>query len=249
MRLLAPCVASLLTLSLAAQDDHAARWRIGLGLGAGTLDFNDDLPTNGDSNAAGAFRLGFEGTSSRGFGGGLRVESFAAEDLEFGGSTNDFDVGFASMFGHFTYRVQSHRFAMPVRIGPMIHVLTKDDTTSVVDDTQTHSTFGVMTEIAPEFTLARRGSTTWTLYGELGLGAGGTLVERDDVDDEWDSSSVFTGLELGTRVYLGVCELSLAYVGRWQSMDESDPGDLGGPRQPGYDASFHGALLGFAVVF
>lgn len=249
MRLHCACVASLLTLSLAAQDESAARWRIGLGLGFGSLDYDDDLPTSGDSNGAGAFRLGFEGTSRRGFGGGLRLESFAAEDLEFGGATDDYDVGFGSIFGHFTYRVQSHRFAMPVRVGPLVNVLTKDNVTTPGDDAVTCNTFGVLTELAPEFTLARSGRTTWTLYGELGLGAGSTMVERDGSDEEWDSSSVFTGLELGTRVYLGICELSLAYVGRWQSMDESDPGDLGSPREPGYDASFNGLLFGFAVVF
>lgn len=249
MRLPALTVASLLTLSLAAQDDHATRWRIGLGLGGGSLALDDDSFPRSDSNKAGAFRLGFEGTSRRGYGGGLRLESFATEELEFGAGPDDFDVGFGSMFGHFTYRVQSHRFAMPVRIGMIANVLTVDNATSPADDMATYRTLGIQTEIAPEFTLARRGSTEWTLYGEVSLGGGGTTIEIDDNSREWDSATVFTGLELGTRVYLGICELSLAYVGRWQSMDESDPDGNPPLTVLPYDASFQGVMLGFAVVF
>jgi hypothetical protein len=57
----------------------------------------------------------------------------------------------------------------------------------------------------------------------------------------------FAGLEFGTRLYLGVCELSAAFVSRWQSMDRTDPD--GGVTLPGYDASFSGFWLGFGIVF
>jgi hypothetical protein len=248
MRLRLLAIAALLALPLAAQDDSAARWRIGLGLGGGALDYENDGGV-GDSASAGAFRLGFEGTSRRGFGGGLRIESFAAEDLEFGGSTDDFDVGFGSLFGHFTYRLKQQRFAMPIRLGALINALTLDNTTSAASDELTYTSLGVLAEIAPEFTIARGASSSWSLYGELGLGTGDTVVEEDDNYEAWDSSTTFTGVELGSRVHLGVCELSLAYVGRWQSMGRTDRGDVGSGELPGYDASFHGVMFGVAVVF
>ena len=67
--------------------------------------------------------------------------------------------------------------------------------------------------------------------------------------DPGDYSSVtwFAGLELGTRLLLGPIELGLSYVGRWQSMDESDP--EGGFVVLPYDSNFQGLLFGFAVVF
>jgi hypothetical protein len=239
----------LFALPAVAQDDPSARWRIALGLGAGSLDYDEDGLPRSDSNSAGAFRLGFEGTSRRGYGGGLRLESFAATELELDNAGNEYDVGFGSLFGHFTYRLQSHRFAMPIRIGLLANALTADNTTSTVADEASFSTVGIYTEFAPEFTLARRGSTEWTLYGEVGLGGGGTTVEVDGDEREWDSSTFFTGLEFGSRVRLGVCELSLAFVGRWQSMDESDPDGSPAVTFLPYDASFTGVMFGFAVVF
>ncbi len=248
MRLRLLAIAALLALPLAAQDDSAARWRIGLGLGGGTLDFDADGGF-GDAGDAGAFRLGFEGTSRRGFGGGLRIESFAGSDLRPGGGADDYDVGFGSLFGHFTYRLQQHRFAMPIRFGLLANALTLDNTTTSVSDETSFSTVGLLAEIAPEFTLVRGASSAWTLYGEFGLGGGSTMIEADGTSEDWDSTTTMSGVELGSRVYLGACELSVAYVGRWQSMDQTDPGDLGGPSLPGYDASFHGVMFGVAVVF
>jgi hypothetical protein len=233
-----------LALPLAAQDGDRARWRIALGLGAGSLEFDEDDTVRSDDATAGAFRLGFEGTSRAGFGGGLRLESFAASEMRLGAGT-DYDVGMGSVFGHFTYRAQAHRFAMPLRVGLLANSLTVDNT--AVDAEQSYLSGGLYLEAAPEFTLIRRGSTEWTLYGEAGLGSGSTMVEIDNDTREWDSSTGFAGLEFGTRLYLGVCELSAAFVSRWQSMDRTDPD--GGVTLPGYDASFQGVWLGFAVVF
>lgn len=244
MRLPALTVASLLTLSLAAQDDQHARWRIALGLGAGVLEFDEEDTVRNDEETAGAFRVGFEGASRAGFGGGLRLESFAASDMQLGAGT-DYDVGMGSMFGHFTYRARAHRFAMPLRVGLLVNSLTVDD--KAIDAEQTYVSAGLYLEAAPEFTLVRRGSTEWTLYGEAGLGSGSTVVEIDNDSREWDSGTGFAGLEFGTRLYLGVCEVSAAFVSRWQSMDRTDR--EGGVALPGYDASFHGFWLGFGVVF
>lgn len=238
-----------LLLPLAAQDDDVARWRVGLGLGGGALEYDADLPQLRDTSTAGALRLGFEGTSRRGFGGGLRLESYGAGDVDFSGSPDEFELGLGSLFGHFTYRVHSHRFAMPVRIGLLANALTLDNTTSAADDAVTYSTAAFYAEFAPEFTLARRGETVWTLYGEVGVGGGGTTIEVDGNGEEWDSTTGFSGLEVGSRLYLGSVELSLAFVARRQSMDESDLGDRGSGSFPGYDATYTGAMFGFAMIF
>lgn len=236
--------AALLALPLLAQDDPSGRWRIGLGLGAGSLEYEDSGLSNADSASAGAFRLGFEGTSRLGFGGGLRVESYSASDLAPVGSPTTFDLSLGSLFGHFTYRVQQHRFAMPIRVGLLANAATLE-----AADELTAGTVGAMFEIAPEITLARSGNASWSLYGEFNLGGGSTTVELDSSGEQWDSSTTFTGAEIGTRVYLGACELSVAYVGRWQSMDQTDAGDINGFELTGYDASFNGVMFGVAVVF
>jgi hypothetical protein len=95
--------------------------------------------------------------------------------------------------------------------------------------------------------LAGRRKTQWSIYGELGFGGGFTVIEIDNDSRDFESSTGFFGLELGTRLKLNKVELSLAYVGRWQSMDRSDP--EGGARVLGYDADFQGLMIGVAVVF
>lgn len=244
MRLRLLPIAALLTLPLAAQDDSAARWRIALGLGAGTLDYKDGGQPDTYSEDGGAFRLGFEGTSRRGFGGGVRFERFAATGYDVPAFGTTFDLSIGSLFGHFTYRVEQQRFAMPIRVGFLANSASLESTNEL-----TAATAGVMVEIAPEVTLVTAQSASWTLYGEFNLGTGVTVVELDANDEQWDSTTNFTGAEIGTRVYIGPCELSLAYVGRWQSMDQTDPGDLSGTVLTGYDADFNGVMFGFAVVF
>lgn len=247
MRIPALFIASALTLPLVAQDDTSARWRIAVAGGVGTFDFEEDGNTlNNDDASAGAFRLGFEGTSHAGFGGGLRVESFAAQELRFGAGT-DVDAGLGSLFGHFTYRFKADRFVMPLRGGLLANSLILDETISDVE-TRYYSG-GLYFEVAPEFTLVRSGRTEWTLYGEAGIGSGATQVEREGDTREWDARTSFAGLEFGTRLYLGGIELSAAVVSRLQSMDESDPEGNPATRVRGYDASFTGVWLGFAVVF
>jgi hypothetical protein len=162
------------------------------------------------------------------------------------------DNGFAateasngSLFGHFTYRVEAHRFAMPIRAGLFLNGLVLDEVTG--SDEVTYGSFGPYFEIAPEVVLARSGKTQWSLYGELGFGGGVTGIDIEGDANDYESSTGFFGLELGTRLLLNKIELGLAVVGRWQSMDESDP--EGNQVVRAYDADYQGVLFSFGVVF
>lgn len=231
---------------LAAQDREDARFRIGLGLAGGRFRFDTDGSNLQDRTDAGLFRLSFEATSARGIGGGARLEGFGSDDDLFADSGfTPAEASDGSLFGHFTYRLESHRFAMPLRVGLLFHGLTLTDQTT--DAEITYASVGPMFEIAPEFTLVHRGKTTWSLFGEVGVGVGGTAIDVDGDSNNYDSVTSFFGLELGTRVQFGPIELGLSYLGRWQSMDESDP--EGGLVVLGYDADFQGLQFGFAVVF
>lgn len=249
-------VAPFLVLALAAtsvslaQDDPRPRFRIGAGIAGGNFDFETDGSTLNDDTSAGMFRLQFEATSARGIGGGVRLESVASDDdLFVDAGFGETEAAIGSIFGHFTYRHEAHRFVMPLRIGLLLNALTLEDQTT--DDEVTYASIGPYVEIAPEFVIARSGTTRWSLFGEFGIGVGGTAIDVDEDPRDYESVTTFGGIELGTRLTLNKIELGLAYVGRFQSMDESDP--EGGPGGDfvvlGYDASFNGLMFTFAVVF
>ena len=246
MRILLPTLLLCLAAPLAAQEREAPRFRIAMGLAGGNFDFDTDGSNLDGDTDAGLFRLQFEGTSRSGFGGGLRLESYASDDdlfVDNGFAASEAAVG--TLFAHFTYRFEQHRFAMPVRIGLMLNGLTL--TEKATDDESTYGSVGPYLELAPELTLARSGAVRWSVYGEAGIGVGGTVAEFDGDSNNYESATGFFGLEFGTRLQLSAFELGLAYIGRWQSMDESDPEN--GLVAFGYDAQFQGLMLTLGVVF
>lgn len=222
--------------------------RIDLGLAFATGDFRfheDDSPLDGRANAS-LFRLQIEANNGSGFGGGIRLESLVSDDDLFtSAGFVDTEAHHGSVFAHFTYRVTSHRFAMPVRIGALFDSLTleEDDSGAEVD----YSSGGFRVEVAPELTLVRSRGFGWSLYGELGFGAAGTDIEIDGDPNDYESSTGFFGVEAGTHLRFGSAEFGVAYLGRWQSMDESDDED--NQFVLGYDANFQGLMLSLAFVF
>lgn len=246
MRAALPLAVLSLAALTAAQDRPDPRFRIGLGFAGGTFDFDTDGSNLEDDESAAMLRVTFEATTARGIGGGARIESVVTDDDLFA------DAGFAAaearngtLFGHFTYRLESHRFAMPMRAGLLFNGLTLEE--EVTGDEVEYASIGPAIEIAPELTLVRSGTTRWSVFGEMMLGATVTRVEIDGAADDYDSDTGFFGLELGTRVLLGPVELGLSYVGRWQSMDESD--EENGTVAFGYDAEFQGVMFNVGVVF
>lgn len=246
MRTLLPILLLGLAAPVVAQEPESPRFRVALGLAGGYFDYDTDGSNLDDDTDAGFFRLQFEGTSKRGFGGGLRLESYASDDDLFAGTGfAESEASNGTLFAHFTYRFEEHRFAMPVRIGLMLNglVLTENAT----NDESTYGSIGPYFEIAPEFTIAGRRNVQWSLYGEIGVGVGGTAIDFDGDANDYDSATAFFGLELGTRLRLANFEVGVAYLGRWQSMDESD--EENGLVALGYDAQFQGLMVSVGVVF
>ncbi len=246
MRILLPTLLLGLAAPLVAQEPESPRFRIAAGLAGGWFDYDTDGSNLDGDTDAGFFRLQFEGTSKSGFGGGLRLESYASDDdlfVDQGFTASEASNG--TLFAHFTYRFEQHRFAMPVRIGLMLNGLTLEEQTTGAEST--FGSAGPYFELAPEITVARRGAVRWSFYGEFGVGVGGTRAEFDGDTNNYDSATAFLGLELGTRLQLSAFEIGIAYLGRWQSMDESDPEN--GLVALGYDAQFQGLLITLGVVF
>jgi hypothetical protein len=134
---------------------------------------------------------------------------------------------------------------MPLRLGVIVNRLEIE--ADATGETSDFRSVGPYVELAPEVTLASAGKTRWSLYGEGGIGWTRTRIELDAVSQKFDSSTVFVGAELGTRLAFGMFEIGLAYVGRFQHMERSDPEN--GSSVASFDANFQGALLSFALRF
>ncbi|MFK7742228.1 MAG: outer membrane beta-barrel protein [Planctomycetota bacterium] len=250
MRRLAP-FALLLATPLVAQRFERPFFRGGVGFAGGQYGFDSSQGGFDDRTDAGLFLAEFEGTSRYGYGGGFRFEREITRNDDGLFRTNDpFDEGTearnATFFGHFTYRIAEHRFAMPIRIGLLFHSLTLEDTNNV-DPDATYSTLGPYFEIEPEFTMVRSRHFRWSLYGLFGAGVGGTAIDIDGDARDYTSSTGFLSVEAGTRMSFGPAELGVAFVGRYRSMDDSEVEF--GQFVFGYDDDFQGLLVTLGVRF
>jgi hypothetical protein len=246
MRLTLPLpLAILLAGALTAQAPAEPRYRIGLGLGGGNFDYStDDSPLDGDADAA-LVRLQFEGIGRKRMGGGVRIEHYNIDsDIFDDAGVLGTDAWQAHTFGHFTYRMESHRFAMPMRAGLVFDGLMFEEPNGAETS---FFTVGPYFELAPEVTLVQAKTTQWSLYGEFGTGFGGTSIEVDGIGEDFWSFTTFAGVELGTRLTLGPIELGLGFLSRWRWMDESDPEN--GFVVFGNDSDFQGVLFTCTVVF
>ena len=233
----------LLVPSLAAQDSKPEpRLRFGLAVAAGNFDI--DLGLADDDTDAGFLRLQFESIGESQMGGGLRVESFVSDDDLFGTGPTGAEVSNGAAFGHFTYAFGSDRFEMPLRIGVLLNGLTIELNSGGENEARS---IGPYVEIAPELTLIHVGPTRWTIYGELGAGYTFTQIEIDGVSEEFDSNTTFIGVEVGTRLRLGMFEAGLGFLSRFQDTDESDP--EGGITVSAFESTFTGVLVSAALRF
>lgn len=245
-------VLAALLLSAASVACQEAQLRGSVGWAGGSFRFDSDAPGLDDRADAELFHAHFEATSSRGFGGGLRYERFASDGAAglFRDPLDPLDPGVKAsneaFQAHFTYRVQQHRFEMAVRAGLMQSKLVLDDPIAADPETD-FTSFGPFFEIEPEVTLVRRGPSRWSVYGKFGFAYTPTSIDVDNDPRDYSSESMFLNLELGTRYSLGPVELGLAFLGRYQSMDQSAA--VGGQFVYGFDSGFHGLLLSAGVRF
>jgi hypothetical protein len=252
--LIARLLPVLLGVSLAATAQEPERFdpriRLNFGYAYGEYRFEEIGSNADDETDADLYRMHVEMLTERGIGGGFRAEVMVSEgDLFRDAGFLDTEARQGSFFGHFTYLVEGHRFAMPVRAGFLADFLTLEE--EVTENEIDYFTFGGRFEIAPEITLARSRGFGLAMYGEMGMGFGFTTIEVNDFtsndDDEFEAGTFYFGLEAGMRMRFGKATLGVAYLGRWQSMDESDDED--GLFIFGYDAEFNGILFNLGVTF
>jgi hypothetical protein len=222
------------------------RFRAGAAFGFGELEHRTD-GTNLDGEAdAVMFRGVFEFVGGIGIGGGARIEFAGTDDDLFDDAGfNATEAGAGSVFLHFTGRLTTRRFLMPVRVGLMTHFYSLDDT--VVDQQTKYFSIGPYFEMAPEVFLMRQRHFTWSLFGEIGAGFGATAIDDDSTNEEYDSDSTFLGAEGGMRFVTGPVQFGISYVFRRQEMDDSDV--EGGFFVPGFEAEFQGLLFSAAAIF
>lgn len=252
---LAPLLATaLLTAAALPAQQPQGRFRATVGLAGGSYGFDSELAGFDDRGDAGMLQLAAEGTTSAGIGGGLRLELAATDDADGLFRSSAADTGTEArnlnVFGHFTYRIEQHRFAMPVRVGLMCNSLRLDDRDGGRPD-HDYLSLGPAFEIEPELTLLRRRPLRWSIYGLLGLGAGATTIDVEGDPRDYESSTACFAIEAGTRLCLDHAEFGLAYIGRFRSMARSTFERYGSSYDyvQGYDDDFQGLLLTFGVRF
>ena len=241
-----------LLLSATAAVSQEAQLRGSLGWAGGSLRLDSDAPGLDDRADAELFQAHFEATSSRGFGGGLRYERFSSDGVDglYRDPLDPSDPGVKAsneaFQAHFTYLMRQHRFEMAVRAGLMQSKLVLDDPIAA-DPEIDFTSFGPFFEVEPEVTLVRRGRSRWSVYGKFGFAFAPTSIDADNDPRDYVSESTFLNLELGTRYRAGPVELGLAFLGRYQSMDQSSV--TGGQFVYGFESGFHGLLLSAGVRF
>lgn len=238
----------LLLAPLTAQEATTAqaRFDVSLGLAGGTFEHRTEASSRDDRTSSALLILRAEATTAGGFGGGLRLESLQSDDDLFAGTgSNEVEANQGTLFAHLTYRLQEGRFAMPIRIGFLLDDYQLAD--QVTDQELDHLSAGGAIELAPSFSLLANDSVRWSLFATASAGIAATTIDPDGDDEDYDSSTTRYGLELGTHVSFGRFDVGLSGIGRWQTMDESDPEN--GTTIAGYRTEFVGALLSFGIVF
>lgn len=236
-----------LAAPLAAQDDtFASRFRLQIGFGAGEFEHRTDGTDLDDDTDAAMFRFHAEAASHQGFGGGVRFEGLASDDDLFeDAGFSAAEANMASLFLHFTYRVQARRFQMPVRFGLWLNGYELED--QATGDDIDFGSIGPWIEFAPEIRVIDQRDFSWSFHLEAGAGVAATGIDVEGDDEDYHSTTAAFGVELGTRLRGGPVEFGLAFVNRWQTMDESDVEN--GFVVLGYDAEFHGLLVTFGARF
>lgn len=239
---------ALLLAPLAAQapEPTHAQFDVGVGLAGGMLEHRTADAARDDRTSAALLLLHGEATTAGGFGGGLRLESLVSDDDLFAGTgSNEVEANQGTLFVHLTWRLQTERFVMPIRVGLLLDDYQLAD--QVTDLELDHLSAGGYFELAPSLALVANDTLRWSLVATAGAGIAATTIDPDGDDEEYDASTTRYGLEVGTRVSFGRFELGLSGLGRWQSMGESDPEN--GTTIAGYDTEFVGVMVRGGITF
>jgi hypothetical protein len=246
---------ALLVPSLAAPEEGGGRegrpqlrpgFEFEFAFAGGDLEHRTDGSDLDGKTDAALVRFHFEAVGRGGNGGGIRFEFLASDDALFD------DAGFPgieaellSFYLHFTHRVSTRHFQMPLRIGLLSNFYKLEE--DLTDDAITYWSIGPYFEIAPEAIIIDKRQFSWSLYTELGAGAGATFIDVDNDSNNYYSYTTFAGAEVGTRFRAGPMRFGIGFLGRWHWMDESDTED--GITVLGYDSEFVGFIISGSAVF
>lgn len=251
---LAGCLVLALGPCLTAQDDFGAskeflpRLQIWADVGIGTLDHDTNGANLDGDDTATLLEIGVEGFSDSGFGGGVRVGFLGSDDGMFDDiGVDGVTASAADLYLHVTQRWAHDRFAMPLRFGFLVNSYDLEQDTTTFDETIQYDSFGVRTELEPEFLLSDWDGAVLTAGSRLSLGSAWTECSTDPSSFEADSSTIFYGIDLGLRMRTGMGSFHLGWVLRGQSMDDSEVN--GGFFYRGYDATFTGLMIGGGIFF
>ena len=241
----------LLSASVVAQDARP-HFHSSFGVAGGNYHFDSDLSGFDGGVGAGLLQARVEYTTTQHVGGGIRFEHLDTDRGEglFRDPTNIFDRGTqarsSTLLIHGTFRVEQHRFTMPIRVGLLINGFVLDEQT-VANPETTYLSVGPFFEVEPELVLLRRGKLEWSIYGQFGFGVGGTSIEVDGSFRDYESATGFGMVEAGTRLRIGRTQVGIAFIGRYQSMDRSEL--EGNSCILGYDSAFEGVLFTAGFCF
>jgi hypothetical protein len=236
----------LLSLPLTAQIP-ALNVHGSIGVAGGNYRLDGNQAGFNDSTSCDLIQTELEITNAAGIGGGVRYEFYASDrdDRLFQDLSSPTDQGTRatsqSLLTHFSYRMQQHRFSLPIRAGLQFHWLDLDDAQDPLLDSNFGS-LGPYVEIEPELTLHKTGAVEWRAYSQLGLGISATATGSDGA-----ASSGYFMLEAGTKLHVGAAEFGVAFIGRYHSMNRSDYID--DIFDNGYEDHFQGLLISVGCSF
>jgi hypothetical protein len=246
MRPTALAAAALGMLPLPGQEPAFPRHRVALGFGSGIYDYaTSGTDADGHTDAT-PLRALAETCGPGGHGAGFRLDDLRSDkDLFEDRGVQDTEADNLSAYAWYGLRVHGDGWICPLRAGLLYNVQALQQVGAGAETAAT--TFALQLEVAPEQRLAGDGSWLWTAYAQLGVGFGDTTIRSDSYAPDYETQTTFGSLELGTRVRLGVCELSLLWLGRSQMTDPSNIRD--GAFAPGTDALLSVFLVQMGVAF
>lgn len=231
-----------------ARESRGTDFRLDVAFGAGNFKHaTDGQPLLDDDTTAGYFRLGFEFVTECGWGGGIRLEGIGTDDdlfVDSGGSASEATDG--ELLLHATYKLDAGRVQMPIRGGLFFRGYGFEE--KATGDRVDWMGAGLKIEIEPDFALLHGDTARWSLYGRLGLGAGGAAVEDDPkIIGSADTTMGAVDLELGTRLRFQHLDVGLGWLLRAANWAESDP--VGAVVYREIDTRFSGIELSLAARF
>ena len=229
--------------------------RAGVALGSFTHDVALAVQLPGeDDSVAELFQLGVEGGDT--FGAGLNAEFTIANDelRVFGPSTAGFEDTVVDVYPHFMVDLRGDRVRVPIRIGPLVHLVDEELTASIGTVSLEMQSIGGRIGIEPAVDVLSSDDLTMTLYSGVGASFAKTAIDVDTtvpglgfVSGNFSTDMRGIALDVGARIAAGRFFGSLGYAYRNYDFDQSDP--EGGLVVEAQEFTFHGVLVTLGLTW